>query len=82
MLLYADFGERIVMDEVDALLLEIASLIESDKNAQPLDISVLKFMSLEELANIRNNLLKRKEGRREEQEGWYNEWAGIKTDNI
>ncbi|MDR2790304.1 MAG: hypothetical protein LBB59_04960 [Campylobacteraceae bacterium] len=71
--------QRIVMDEADALLSEIAALIESDKNAQPLDISVIKFMGIEELTNIRDNLLKRKRQRRAEQEDWYNEWAGIKN---
>lgn len=68
------------MDEKDNLLSEIASLIESDKNAQPLNLDMIRFMSCEELANIRDNLLKRKEQRGAEQERWYNEWAGINNE--
>ncbi|MDR1615009.1 MAG: hypothetical protein LBS26_05525 [Campylobacteraceae bacterium] len=67
------------MNEKDNLLSEIASLIESDKNIQPLNLDTMKFMSIEDLTNIRDNLLKRKEQRRSEQESWYNEWAGVKT---
>ncbi|MDR2635295.1 MAG: hypothetical protein LBC08_00545 [Campylobacteraceae bacterium] len=63
------------MDEKETLLLEIASLIETDKNAQPLELDIMKFMSLEELTYVRDNLLKRKEQRRAEQESWYDEWA-------
>ncbi|MDR2100166.1 MAG: hypothetical protein LBP40_04985 [Campylobacteraceae bacterium] len=63
------------MDEKDTILLEISSLIESDKNAQSLNLDIMKFMSFEELTSIHENLLKRKERRRVEQEEWYNEWA-------
>ncbi|MDR0762449.1 MAG: hypothetical protein LBF13_05325 [Campylobacteraceae bacterium] len=59
------------MDERETLLLEIAALIP----ISPSELGAMKFMSTEELESIRDNLLKRKEQRREEQEGWYNEWT-------
>jgi hypothetical protein len=58
-----------------ALLLEIASLIEADKNSNMLDLSIMECMSFEELTSIKDNLKKRKKNRSEEQEKWYDEWV-------
>jgi predicted DNA repair protein MutK len=60
------------MDKKETLLSEIAVLIP----VPLLELGAMKFMSAEELENIRDNLLKRKEQRHEEQEDWYNEWSG------
>ncbi|MDR0666365.1 MAG: hypothetical protein LBF71_03035 [Campylobacteraceae bacterium] len=62
------------MNEKETLLLEIAALIPAPSS----ELDAMKFMSAKELESIRDNLLKRKEQRREEQEDWYNEWAGVK----
>ncbi|MDR3178137.1 MAG: hypothetical protein LBT96_04045 [Campylobacteraceae bacterium] len=59
------------MDEKETLLLEIAALIPIRRS----ELGAMEFMDAEELKSIRDNLLKRKEQRREEQESWYNEWA-------
>ncbi|MDR3178105.1 MAG: hypothetical protein LBT96_03880 [Campylobacteraceae bacterium] len=58
-----------------ALLLEIASLIETNANGGELDLSVMEYMSLEELTHIKDGLKNRKNNRKEEQEEWYDEWV-------
>ncbi|MDR1285609.1 MAG: hypothetical protein LBJ88_05365 [Campylobacteraceae bacterium] len=63
------------MNDKKALLLEIASLIETDMNGDTLDLNIMEYMSFEELASIADNLKKRKENRKEEQKKWYDEWV-------
>lgn len=59
----------------DELLEKIAFLIKADEKEPDISLDVMKFLSDEELTNIYNSLLKRKENRQSEQEDWYNEWA-------
>ncbi len=55
------------------LIREIAVMIESDENATPMELSILEFMSEEELTSILKNLYKSKENRSKENEEWFNE---------
>jgi hypothetical protein len=57
------------------LLKEIANLLKSDENESDIPLDAMKFLSDDELMNIRDLLLKRKANRKDEQESWYNEWA-------
>ncbi|MDR0579890.1 MAG: hypothetical protein LBG21_04740 [Campylobacteraceae bacterium] len=63
------------MDNKRTLLLEIASLIEVDANSSMFDLSIMEYMSFEELTSIRDGLQKRKNNRKEEQNRWYDEWV-------
>lgn len=55
------------------LIEEIAKLIESDPNATPMELSILEYLSGEELISILKNLYKSKENRSVENEAWFNE---------
>ncbi|MDR2342429.1 MAG: hypothetical protein LBD84_05260 [Campylobacteraceae bacterium] len=63
------------MDKKKVLLLEIASLIEANTNSSVFDLSIMEYMSFEELVSIRDGLKKRKNNREEEQDKWYDEWV-------
>lgn len=53
------------------LIEEIAKLIESDPNATPMELSILEYLSQEELISILKNLYKSKENRSAENEAWF-----------
>ncbi len=59
----------------EKLLEEISLLLKADEKEDKISLEVMEFLSEEELTNIKNSLLKRKENRKKEQEDWYNEWA-------
>lgn len=65
--------EKEVKVEKKELIEEIAKMIESDENATPMELSILEFMSEEELISILKNLYKSKENRSAENEIWFNE---------
>jgi FtsZ-binding cell division protein ZapB len=62
---------RVKMTDKNAILDEIAQLLQVDAA----ELGNLAYMDEEELAKIRDGLIKRRENRREEQEGWYDEWV-------
>lgn len=64
-------------DEKDKLILEIASLIESDPNATPMSLDILNILSEEELISIKDNLVKAKNNKKEENEKWFDKLAGL-----
>lgn len=53
------------------LIDEIAKLIESDPEAVPMELSVLEFLSEEDLISVLKNLYKSKETRSEQNEEWF-----------
>ncbi len=59
--------------EKKELIVEIAKLIESDKDAVPMDLSILEFMREDELISILKNLYRSKESRSQENEAWFDE---------
>ncbi|DAB32975.1 MAG TPA: hypothetical protein CFH79_01020 [Sulfurospirillum sp. UBA11407] len=59
--------------EKKELIVEIAKLIESDKDAIPMDLSILEFMREDELISILKNLYRSKENRSQENEAWFDE---------
>ena len=59
--------------EKKELIVEIAKLIESDKDAVPMDLSILEFMREDELISILKNLYRSKENRSQENEAWFDE---------
>ncbi|MDR1460856.1 MAG: hypothetical protein LBI78_04365 [Campylobacteraceae bacterium] len=63
------------MDDKKALLAEIASLIEANTKDDTINLDIMEYMSFEEITSIRDSLKKRKENRKEEQKGWYDEWV-------
>jgi hypothetical protein len=63
------------VDDKKALLAEIASLIEANTKDDTINLDIMEYMSFEEITSIRDSLKKRKENRKEEQKGWYDEWV-------
>lgn len=59
--------------EKKELIVEIAKLIESDKDAVPMDLSILEYMREDELISILKNLYRSKENRSQENEAWFDE---------
>lgn len=55
------------------LIDEIAKLIESDPEAVPMELSILEFLSEEDLISVLKNLYKSKETRSEQNEEWFQE---------
>lgn len=52
---------------------EIEQLIESDPNAVIMSLSMLEFLEISDLVSIKENLLRSKANRSEENEKWFNE---------
>ena len=52
------------------LILEIASLMESNPNAKPLTLNVLNLLDIEELEKIKSTLNDSKKNREEELKEW------------
>jgi hypothetical protein len=61
------------MDNKKELIEEIAKLIESDPEATPMELSVLEFLSEDDLISVLKNLYKSKESRSEQNEEWFQE---------
>lgn len=61
------------MTDKQELITEIAHLIESDPNATPMELSILEFLSIEDLKSTLKNLYKSKETRSEQNEEWFKE---------
>ena len=61
------------MDNKKELIEEIAKLIESDPDATPMELSLLEFLSEEDLISVLKNLYKSKESRSEQNEEWFKE---------
>jgi predicted HTH transcriptional regulator len=61
------------MDNKEELIEEIAKMIESDPDATPMELSVLEFLSEEDLTSVLKNLYKSKESRSEQNEEWFKE---------
>lgn len=59
------------MNEKKELIEEIAKMIESDPLSVPMELSVLEFLSEEELKSVLKNLYKSKETRSEQNEQWF-----------
>ncbi|MFV0480577.1 MAG: hypothetical protein ACK5LP_01205 [Campylobacteraceae bacterium] len=59
----------------DTLLLEISSLIKASADEMPINLEIMRFMEIDELINIKESLIRRKENRKNEQEDWYKEWT-------
>jgi predicted HTH transcriptional regulator len=57
----------------EELIKEIEKMIESDPNATPMELSVLEFLSEDDLKSVLKNLYKSKESRSEQNEEWFNE---------
>ncbi|WP_458700274.1 hypothetical protein ACKGJI_10575 [Sulfurospirillum sp. 1307] len=57
----------------EELIKEIEKMIESDPNATPMELSVLEFLSEDDLKSVLKNLYKSKETRSEQNEEWFNE---------
>lgn len=55
------------------LIEEIAKMIESDPNATPMELSILEYLSQDELISVLKNLYKSKENRSAENEAWFQE---------
>lgn len=52
---------------------QIAQLIESDPEAEPMSLDLLGFMDAPDLITIRDGLLKNKANRPKEHEAWFDE---------
>lgn len=63
--------ENMEQEEKEAVIGEIAQLIESDPNATVLEYAVLKTMELQDLLSVRDSLLRTKQTR--SYEAWYEE---------
>lgn len=61
------------MDSKEELIQEIAKMIESDPLAIPMELSILEFLSEEELASVLKNLYKSKDNRSAENDVWFDE---------
>jgi len=61
------------MNSKDELIEEIAKMIESDPLATPMELSILEFLSEEELVSVLKNLYKSKENRSAENDIWFDE---------
>ncbi len=57
------------------LIMEIATLLESDSNAVPMDLKLLEILDNEELIKIKSSLAKSKKHRKEESKKWLNDIA-------
>ena len=62
--------EKITKEEI---VQEIAVLIESDPEAEPMSLDILDFMDEEDLLKIRDGLLKHKAARPQEHKAWFDE---------
>lgn len=63
-----------IANDKKELLIKIAHMIEANNEQPSISLEIMNYLSHEELENIYNSLLKRKQNRKEEQENWYNEW--------
>lgn len=61
------------MDNKKELIDEIAKLIESDPTAIPMELSLLDFLSEDDLKSVLKNLYKSKDSRSEQNEEWFKE---------
>ncbi len=61
------------MDNKKELMREIAKLIESDPDATPMELSILEFLSEDDLVSVLKNLYKSKESRSEQNQEWFQE---------
>lgn len=57
----------------EELIKEIEKMIESDPNAEPMELNVLEFLTEEDLKSVLKNLYKSKESRSEQNEEWFKE---------
>ena len=57
----------------EELIREIACLIESDPDAEPMSLDILSFMDEPDLITIREGLLKNKANRPKEHQAWFDE---------
>lgn len=57
----------------EELIKEIAKMVESDPNAEPMELNVLEFLTEEDLKSVLKNLYKSKESRSEQNEDWFKE---------
>ncbi|WP_041963074.1 hypothetical protein [Sulfurospirillum cavolei] len=55
------------------LIRDIETLIESDPNAPITSFAMLEFLEIDDLASIKENLLRSKSNRSHENEQWFNE---------
>jgi len=55
------------------LIRDIETLIESDPNAPIASFAMLEFLEIDDLASIKENLLRSKSNRSYENEQWFNE---------
>lgn len=62
-----------MMNNKEELIQEIAKMIESDPNATPMELSILEFLSEEELSSVLKNLYKSKDNRSQENDIWFDE---------
>jgi hypothetical protein len=62
-----------MMNNKEELIQEIAKMVESDPNATPMELSILEFLSEEELSSVLKNLYKSKENRSAENDIWFDE---------
>ena len=61
------------MNNKEELIKEIAKMVESDPNAIPMELSLLEFLSEDDLISVLKNLHKSKETRSEQNEEWFQE---------
>ena len=62
-----------MMNNKEELIQEIAKMVESDPNATPMELSILEFLSEEELSSVLKNLYTSKENRSAENDIWFDE---------
>lgn len=61
------------MNTKEELIQEIAKMIESDPDAIPMELSILEFLSEDELSSVLKNLYKSKDNRSQENDIWFDE---------